>query len=82
MNSKKAVVMNLLKERHRSFIELDEKKAIRNPHWHMTRSMPKSKYQEWLEYGVNLVSTEMGLSKEEAEKEMSWIENEYRLKLQ
>jgi hypothetical protein len=81
MSSKRNVVIKLLKERHKSFLDVKDFKLDKNPYWHSTYPIPKSRYNEWFEYGINVISSEMNMDRKKAEVEMSWIENEYRPKI-
>ena len=47
----------------------------------MTTPLSQKDYQEWIEFGVNIVMSEMNIPRERAEIEMSWIEGKYRIKV-
>lgn len=80
MNSKDKI-FSLLKKRHALYANVSEEKAARNPFWNMTTPLSQKDYQEWIEFGVNIVMSEMNIPRERAEIEMSWIEGKYRIKV-
>ncbi len=81
MNQRKVVVIDLLKKRHLSYLGLDESEVAKKPFWHSIKPISQENYYEWIEYGVNVISSEMNINRKDAEKEMSWIENEYGIKI-
>lgn len=80
MNSEDRII-SLLKKRHALYANVSEEKASRDPFWNMTTPLSKKDYQEWIEFGVNTVMSEMNITREKAEMEMSWIEGKYRIKV-
>ena len=74
-------IISSLKKRHALYANVSEEKIARDPFWNVTTPLGKKEYQEWLEFGVNTVMSEMNLSREKAEVEMSWIESKYMIKV-
>lgn len=80
MNSEDTII-SLLKKRHALYANISEGKASRDPYWNTTTPLSQKDYQEWIEFGVNTVMSEMKLTREKAEIEMSWLESKYRIKV-
>jgi len=81
VNSKTARIFDLLKKRHMFYLGIPEGEIMKDPFWHSIKPISKRDYSEWLEYGVSTIITERGFSRTEAEKEMSWIESQYMIKI-
>ena len=78
---KEEVIVNLLQERHLSYLGLTRDDVKKNPFWQNTKPITRMEYQEWIEYGVNSIMSITGCEKMKAEMEMSWIESKYRIKV-
>lgn len=76
MSSKERVI-SLLKERHLNYLGAKKEKIIQDPYWILNNPLSGNEFNEWIEYGVNTVMSEMGFSRDKAEIEMSWIEGSY-----
>ena len=76
MSSKERVI-TLLKERHQNYLKVSKEKLDQDIHWILNNPLSGSDLQEWIEYGVNTIMSEMGCDRTKAEIEMSWIEASY-----
>ena len=76
MSSKERVI-TLLKKRHQNYLKVSKEKLDQDIHWILNNPLSGSDLQEWIEYGVNTVMSEMGCDRTKAEIEMSWIEASY-----
>jgi hypothetical protein len=76
MSSKERVI-SLLKERHLNYLGSKKEKINQDPNWILNNPLSGNEFNEWIEYGVNTVMSEMGFSRDKAEIEMSWIEGSY-----
>ena len=77
MSSKSANITKALQERHRIYLGLTEQQILQDPHWMITNPLKGKELEEWVEYGVNTVMSEMELPRTQAEIEMSWIQASY-----
>ena len=75
-------VIYLLKERHQNYLETPKGKLEQDPNWILNNPLSGSDLQEWIEYGVNTVMSEMGCDRIKAEIEMSWIQASYTDEIQ
>ena len=81
MSSKERVI-TLLKKRHQNYLKVSKEKLDQDIHWILNNQLSGSDLQEWIEYGVNTVMSEMGCDRIKAEIEMSWIQASYATEIQ
>jgi hypothetical protein len=76
MSSKERVI-TLLKKRHQNYLKVSKEKLDQDIHWILNNPLSGRDLQEWIEFGVNTIMSEMGCDRTRAEIEMSWIEASY-----
>jgi len=75
--SDKERVIKLLKERHQNYLGTEREKLEQDPNWILNNPLKGNDFEEWIEYGVNTIMSEMGYGRTKAEIEMSWIQSTY-----
>jgi hypothetical protein len=70
-------VIQKLEERHQIYAGLNREEVAKDPFWRNKNPMKENEINEWIEYGVNTIMSEMGCDRTKAEIEMSWIEASY-----
>jgi len=78
--SKEDQIMNLLKERHMMYAEIEPEKAQRDPYWMYNSPLGTREYTEWVEFGVNTIISVLDVDRRKAEMEMSWFESKYGMR--
>lgn len=74
----KSKIIQKLEERHQIYAGLSKEKITKDPFWRIKNPMKENEMNEWIEYGVNTIMSEMGCDRTKAEIEMSWIEASYK----
>ncbi len=70
-------IIQKLEERHQIYAGLNQEKVTKDPFWRIKNPMKEKEMDDWIEYGVNTIMSEMGCDRTKAEIEMSWIETSY-----
>ncbi len=75
--STKSKIIQKLEERHQIYAGLNQEDISKDPFWRIKNPMKEKEMNEWVEYGVNTIMSEMGCDRTKAEIEMSWIQASY-----
>ncbi len=75
----KSKIIQKLEERHQIYAGLSKEKVTEDPFWRIKNPMKEKEMNDWIEYGVNTIMSEMGCDRTKAEIEMSWIETSYKI---
>jgi hypothetical protein len=75
--STKSKIIQKLEERHQIYAGLNQEDVSKDPFWRIKNPMKEKEMNEWVEYGVNTIMSEMGCDRTKAEIEMSWIQASY-----
>jgi hypothetical protein len=78
----KSKIIQKLEERHQIYAGLNQEKVEKDPFWRIKNPMKEKEMNEWIEYGVNTIMSEMGCDRTKAEIEMSWIQASYATEIQ
>ena len=73
----KSKIIEKLEERHQIYAGLSKEEVTKDPFWRIKNPMSENEMNEWIEFGVNTIMSEMGCDRTKAEIEMSWIEASY-----
>ena len=73
----KSKIFEKLEERHQIYASLSKEEVTKDPFWRIKNPMRENEMNEWIEFGVNTIMSEMGCDRTKAEIEMSWIEASY-----
>jgi len=74
---KNNAVLQKLMERHKIYVGLSEDQIKKDPNWIINNPMKGNELNEWIEFGVNTIMSDLGIDRTKAEIEMSWIEGTY-----
>jgi hypothetical protein len=77
MSIKHSNIKKALLERHKIYLGLKEEQTLQDPHWMITNPLKGKELEEWCEYGVNTIMSELEITRTQAEIEMSWIQASY-----
>ena len=70
-------VLQKLMERHQIYLGLNEEQIKKDPNWIINNPLKGNELNEWIEFGVNTIMSDLGMDRTKAEIEMSWIEGTY-----
>ena len=70
-------VIEKLAERHLLYLGLEKDEITKDPNWKINNPLKGNELNEWIEFGVNTIMSELKLNRVQAEIEMSWIEGSY-----
>lgn len=70
-------VLQKLMERHQIYLGLTEEQIKKDPNWIINNPLKGNELNEWIEFGVNTIMSDLGMDRTKAEIEMSWIEGTY-----
>ncbi len=73
----KSKIIQKLEERHQIYVGLNQEEVSKEPFWRIKNPMKENEMNDWIEFGVNTIMSEMGCDRTKAEIEMSWIEASY-----
>lgn len=76
MSSKERVI-TLLKKRHQNYLKTSKEKLDQDTNWILNNPLKGTDLDEWIEYGVNTIMSEMEYDRTKAEIEMSWVQASY-----
>ena len=74
---KNTKVLQKLMERHQIYLGLNEEQIKKDPNWIINNPLKGNELNEWIEFGVNTIMSDLGMDRTKAEIEMSWIEGTY-----
>jgi hypothetical protein len=77
MTNKKSNITKALEERHKIYLGLNEEQISKDPHWMISNPLKGKELEEWVEYGVNTIMSELQIPRTQAEIEMSWVQASY-----
>ena len=75
--SNKEEIIKKLSERHKLYVGISEKEISENPYWQLSKPLSGKELNEWVEFGVNTIMSELRCDRTQAEIEMSWIHGTY-----
>lgn len=70
-------VLQKLMERHQIYLGLTEEQIKKDPNWIINNPLKGNELNEWIEFGVNTIMSDLCMDRTKAEIEMSWIEGTY-----
>jgi hypothetical protein len=73
----KSKIIQKLEERHQIYAGLTDADTVKDPFWRIKNPLKENEMNEWIEYGVNTIMSELGYDRTKAEIEMSWIQATY-----
>ncbi len=73
----KVKIIQKLEERHQIYAGLNPDTVSKDPFWRIKNPLKENEMNEWIEYGVNTIMSELGYDRTKAEIEMSWIQATY-----
>lgn len=70
-------VLQKLMERHQIYLGLTEEQIKKDPNWIINNPLRGNELNQWIEFGVNTIMSDLDMDRTTAEIEMSWIEGTY-----